>query len=190
MQRRLEISREISVHCCPTWAVDQVLKRGRPSSEQEKRSGQGQHLFIPLSNGISSFIQPSHGWCRLGIGITYCWALVGMNLKMRAKISDPSRYENFGVWNILDLQYVCWCLAQGYTQWKAWPSSAETRFYHLVKNLVGRTHIPILSKYSKTCLWPCSRSIWRLSLELWLWPFVHKTAWQYQRHHLACSLDR
>ena len=24
---------------------------------------------------------------------------------MRAKISDPSRYENFGVRNILDLQY-------------------------------------------------------------------------------------
>ena len=29
----------------------------------------------------------------------------GYELKMSAKISDPSRYENFGVRNVLDLQY-------------------------------------------------------------------------------------
>ena len=49
--------------------------------------------------------QVSCSLCVNGVG----WALAvlsssGYELKMRVKISVPSRYENFGLRNILDLQ--------------------------------------------------------------------------------------
>ena len=52
--------------------------------------------------------QVSCNLCVDGVGWDWHYLVLcssGYELKMHAKISDPSRYENFGVRNILDLQY-------------------------------------------------------------------------------------
>ena len=59
--------------------------------------------YLMASQVSCSLCVDGVGWALALLGHYLVLSSSGYEHKMRSKISDPSRYENFGVRNILDL---------------------------------------------------------------------------------------